>query len=273
MYRIAFCASKAHFRLSLILPGPGIDDLGGSWGIIQDWSVLHKLLTSGLCSGGELLWGVLQNQHKADSLLSAALLEFGVSSWCVLPAGGSLGAAFPTPKTHQAGAGLHSSEIFSQRGVDGLELLWFQHCLGWCFRRQRGGNELLLGQTPLLSLCDSQKGSLCRTAALGRRSNAQRSPLSLCSRKMCRQFDKAECRLNSLHAAGLSQHQILSVLGKEQRAGLLPGWHCRHCSALDLQVLQTLGQETLHENKNRKKWLIRILGLVWIVLFWEVFFE
>lgn len=81
----------------------------------------------------------------------------------------------------------------------------------------------------------------------------QRSPLSLCSRKMCRQFDKAECRLNSLHAAGLSQHQILSVLGKEQRAGLLPGWHCRHCSALDLQVLQTLGQETLHENKNRKK--------------------
>lgn len=152
MYRIAFCASKAHFRLSLILPGPGIDDLGGSWGIIQDWSVLHKLLTSGLCSGGELLWGVLQNQHKADSLLSAALLEFGVSSWCVLPAGGSLGAAFPTPKTHQAGAGLHSSEIFSQRGVDGLELLWFQHCLGWCFRRQRGGNELLLGQTPLLSL-------------------------------------------------------------------------------------------------------------------------
>lgn len=186
---------------------------------------------------GELLWGVLQKKYKTDDLLPVAFLECVWSKLLSLhsPLVKALGPYFPVPKAHghQAAVGLHPFEMCSQRGVNGLELLRFQHCLGWSFKRQRGENGLLPGvDATALHLFDSKKASLYRASALECRLNTQCAPLSLCSSKMCKQFDKAECRLNSLHTAGFSHAKSSQFLARNRGLRLLPGCHCRKTHAV-----------------------------------------
>lgn len=194
----------------------------------------------------------------------------------------ALGLHFLLPKAHchQAVAGLHSFEICSQRGVNGLEPL----STSWTdLLRGRGEKiELLPGvdsTTP--HLCDSKEASLCRTSSFECRLNTQCAPLSPCSRKMCKQFDKAECRLNSLHAAGFSHGQILSILGKQQRAGLLPGCHCRKTHAalpLTCKFCKLWGEvlRLSTEDKSRKTtgWNVGFgLGCLVLIFFFSYLYQ